>query len=282
MYAQQAPAFEARSRMITDLGPSTENSPPVFTLPDIEGLTALKKQVVENLPTKCVHCGADMLPEYCTELRDGTVMAYCKKRGACGRSLVLFAGVKLVRPIYRQICPFQSAERPAATLAELEAAANPIGETQMPPLMQLPPQMQMQMPPLTQVPPEMQMPPLTQLPPQMQQMQPFQHTQAPQMQAQQERWQHLDNTTADEPTHRPTIFESFARGQIDVYELHGIKRPNEVCQRCERTYDAHEHVACDKFGWVHDHDELLELPADWPTYDHGSHGWRARSLLQNI
>eukprot|EP01040_Poterioochromonas_malhamensis_P018649 gene18649-21832_t len=259
MYAQQAPAFEARSRMITDLGPSTEDSPPVFTLPDIEGLKALKKQVVENLPTKCVHCEADMLPEYCTELRDGTVMAYCKKRGACGRSLVLFAGVKLVRPVYRKICPFQTAARPADTLAELETTANPTAEMQTPPLMQ--------------------MPPLMQLPPQ---MQPLQQMQAPQMQAQQERWQHLDTAPAVEPTHRPSIFERFARGQIDVYELHGIKRPDEVCQRCEKSFDEHEHVECDKFGWVHDHDELLEIPADWPTYDHGSHGWKARSLLRNI
>eukprot|EP01033_Poteriospumella_lacustris_P009397 gene9397-6728_t len=232
MYAQQAPAFEARSRMITDLGPSTEDSPPVFTLPDIEGLKALKKQVVENLPTKCVHCEADMLPEYC---------------------------VKLVRPVYRKICPFQTAARPADTLAELETTANPTAEMQTPPLMQ--------------------MPPLMQLPPQ---MQPLQQMQAPQMQAQQERWQHLDTAPAVEPTHRPSIFERFARGQIDVYELHGIKRPDEVCQRCEKSFDEHEHAECDKFGWVHDHDELLEIPADWPTYDHGSHGWKARSLLRNI
>jgi hypothetical protein len=35
-------------------------------------------------------------------------MAYCKKKGACGRSHVLFAGVELTRPVYEQVCVFSS------------------------------------------------------------------------------------------------------------------------------------------------------------------------------
>ena len=41
-------------------------------------------------------------------------MAYCKKPGACGKSLVLFAGVDLVRPVYRKICPFKKVVGPIA------------------------------------------------------------------------------------------------------------------------------------------------------------------------
>lgn len=221
---QQQPAFEARSRMVTDLGPSTENTPPVFTEPDIEGLKNLKKQVVENLPTHCSHCSADMLSEYCCELKDGSVMAYCKKPGACGKSLVLFAGVDLVRPVYRKICPFKkvvsSIAREPVVVAPSTGpqSGDSAGGTEM----QLPQQ------------------------------------------------------PADSPVQEQQIYdivELYRRGEIDEYELHGINRPTDVCALCGKTYDKHEHTSCDQHGWVHDHDELLPLPNDWPRYDRSSHRW---------
>lgn len=229
MYMQQQPAFEARSRMVTDLGPSTETSPPVFTEPDIEGLKNLKKQVVENLPTHCSHCNADMLPDYCCELKDGSVMAYCKKPGACGKSLVLFAGVDLVRPVYRKICPFKKvvstiSREPVSTPSTGPQPGNAADGTE------------------TQLPTDLQVP---------------------------------EQQIYD-------VVELYRRGEIDEYDLHGISRPTDICALCSKRYDKHEHTRCDENGWVHDHDELLPLPNDWPRYDRSSHRWVQHRTFASI
>lgn len=90
---------------------STAESPPTQDAPDIAGLCALKRQIVTNLPTACTHCGAELKKEYCVELKDDEcIMAYCKTPGACGKSLVLFAGFDRTYPVYTQTCCFKRIE----------------------------------------------------------------------------------------------------------------------------------------------------------------------------
>lgn len=230
MYMQQMAAFSARSSMITDLGPSTEDSPPAFTPPDIEGLKALKKSVVENLPTHCSHCRAELLPEYFVERDGGTVIAYCKKRGACGKSLVLFAGVDMVRPIYRKICPFKMRETTVEQLSIPTVSDNNANETSSD---------------LTE-----------------------------QMQSQ----QHHPTRSLEMDLHGMLS----SQAPMDIYALHGINRPTDMCILCNKEYSRHEHVECDRHGWVHDHDELLALPDDWPEFDSRHHRWVERRHLRSI
>lgn len=41
-------------------------------------------------------------------------------------------------------------------------------------------------------------------------------------------------------------------GSIDYSALHGIIKPTEVCQRCERPYSEHKHKETDQNGWAMD------------------------------
>lgn len=128
MYAQQAVAYSARDSLLGEHTDSTPDTPPTIAAPDLEGLCALKRQVVENLPAACVHCGAEMLKEYCVELKDQCVISYCKKKGACGRSLVLFAGFDRTYPIYSKTCCFKQVEEAAPV--EFEAPTELAGREQ--------------------------------------------------------------------------------------------------------------------------------------------------------
>ncbi len=107
MYVQETKAFADRAKLIGTARNSTPSSPPINTNVDIDGLCKLKQKVINNLPLQCGHCGINYLEKTSfAEFMDGTIMAYCKGPGCCGRSMVLFAGVELWTPTYTQICPF--------------------------------------------------------------------------------------------------------------------------------------------------------------------------------
>lgn len=215
MYAQQTVAFEARNRMASVKTDSTWDTPPTYTRPDIEGLTALKKQIVNNLPKKCSHCEADLFKECFVELKDGTIMAYCKTKGACGRSLVLFAGVDMIIPQYVKVCPFKelvsSDPQPTPTYA---------------------------------APTEQSV---------------FADLAALNLQQEEQQQVHVQ---------QHVIF--------DYHALHGIPKPNSICEHCEKPYsehDGHSMRNCDSNGWLRSGSTLIELPSDWPRYNPSLHEW---------
>jgi hypothetical protein len=105
MYQIQAPAFNARSQILGTPTNSTPDTPPIHPPIDVAQLCALKKSVIANLPTTCGHCGAELPPRSIVE-HDGSIMAYCKKPGACGRSQVLYAAVDFKTPVYKKVCIF--------------------------------------------------------------------------------------------------------------------------------------------------------------------------------
>eukprot|EP01040_Poterioochromonas_malhamensis_P002183 gene2183-2324_t len=111
MYAIQRPAYAARAELTGPVTDSTPTTPPTHPPLDVAGLCNLKKSVVQNLPTTCGHCGAELPPRSIIE-HNGAVVAYCKLKGACGRSQVLYAAVEFKTPIYRQVCKF--VHRPSA------------------------------------------------------------------------------------------------------------------------------------------------------------------------
>jgi hypothetical protein len=127
MYATQRPAFEARKVLLdaSFKSPSTPTSPPEYDPIDVLALCALKKSVVSHLPTHCIHCGAEYPQGSIVELSDGTVMAYCKCKGACGKSHVLFAGVDVSTPIFEKTCPFKSIVVEVDATADLTAVGPP-------------------------------------------------------------------------------------------------------------------------------------------------------------
>lgn len=110
MYACQAPAFAARDELVGIQTDSTPEHPPHHDTPDWRRLCDLKLSIVQSLPTACSHCGAVLEPEFIIERRDGDIVAYCKTKGACGKSQVLFAAVDPTYPVYTKFCPFRTAE----------------------------------------------------------------------------------------------------------------------------------------------------------------------------
>lgn len=107
MYAVQTAAYEFRGSHVGIETNSTPTTPPTHKPLDLEAITAQKIHIVNNLPTHCAHCQAEFPPQSIVELKDGCVMAYCKQKGACGKSQVLFAGIELKTPIYGKSCRFQ-------------------------------------------------------------------------------------------------------------------------------------------------------------------------------
>ena len=111
MYQCQAPAYAARNEIVGKPTDSTPTTPPSVPEIDVEALCKLKREIVSNLPTNCPHCQAEYprdIKGTFVELRNcGSIVAYCKKPGACGRSNVIFAGVELARPVYEQVCVFR-------------------------------------------------------------------------------------------------------------------------------------------------------------------------------
>lgn len=129
MYAQQAVAYDARAALLGQTTDSTPKTPPTQTPPDIVQLCALRKQILKNLPSTCVHCNAEMKKEYIVDHK-GSIMAYCKAPGACGRSLVLFAGVDFTYPVYAQTCVYTHS--PAVAAAPVTAShAQPLSAAEM-------------------------------------------------------------------------------------------------------------------------------------------------------
>jgi hypothetical protein len=109
MYELQSAAFSARSELLGIVTDSTTILPPTHSPPNIVELCALKRRILNNLPTECGHCHAIYPPNSIVE-HTGSVIGYCKLPGACGRSLILFAGVDMTCPVYQKICPFKAVE----------------------------------------------------------------------------------------------------------------------------------------------------------------------------
>lgn len=109
MYQVQRPAFEARKTILDAccIGPSTSTTPPQIQAINIQEVCALKKQAITNKPLNCVHCGAKHPERSIIETKDGSIIAYCREKGACGKSNVIFAGIELSTPQFEQVCPFQ-------------------------------------------------------------------------------------------------------------------------------------------------------------------------------
>lgn len=109
MYQVQRPAFEARKTILDAccIGPSTATSPPQIQAINIQEVCELKKQAIANKPINCVHCGAKHPERSIIETKDGSIIAYCREKGACGKSNVIFAGIELSTPQFEQVCPFQ-------------------------------------------------------------------------------------------------------------------------------------------------------------------------------
>ena len=227
MYAQQAVAYSARDSMAGRQTDSTEDSPPTHTAPDLEGLCELKKKIIANPPTHCCHCNAEFTENSIVEIRDECIMAYCKKKGACGKSLVLFAGLNLTYPVYAKICPFKSlvvaASEPVVLTLPVESEAGP---------------------------------PITGELSQQEQVEPAIATSVFALPAQAlppGRWQEV----------------------IDVYALHNIHRPEEMCALCGKQYREHDTRPCDQNGWVETHSVQYTLPRDWPVYNSSTHSWHS-------
>ncbi|CAF1065991.1 unnamed protein product [Adineta steineri] len=108
MYAIQAPAFDAAVTYQPPTTNSTSDHPSIHTV-NLEAACEAKKKIVHNLPTKCEHCDTPFnAPNCIVELvKTGDVMAYCRGQGGCGRSQVLFVGVKTSIPRYRKVCVFK-------------------------------------------------------------------------------------------------------------------------------------------------------------------------------
>ena len=119
MYAVQTAAFDFRRSHVGIATDSTPTSPPTRKPLDLEAIAAQKRHIVNNLPTHCSHCNAEFPPQSIVELKDGSVTAYCKKKGACGKSHVLFAGIELKQPIYEQVCVFRRIEPKFETTSNL-------------------------------------------------------------------------------------------------------------------------------------------------------------------
>lgn len=112
MYACQTAAFSFRNQhsFNSNVTDSTPTSPPTHKALDLSAICTQKWEIINNLPHNCVHCSAEFPPKSVVELKDCSIMAYCKKPGACGKSQVLFAGIELKSPIYEQVCAFQAIE----------------------------------------------------------------------------------------------------------------------------------------------------------------------------
>ena len=109
MYQSQMPAYSAHSAYNAHVSNSTPTSPPEVTPTDITAACTKKKNVVNALPIKCSHCPAALSHEdNCfNEMKDGSVIAYCRAKGGCGRSQVLFVAPELSIPKYKQVCVFE-------------------------------------------------------------------------------------------------------------------------------------------------------------------------------
>lgn len=110
MYELQTSAFSARSELMGTITDSTNILPPTHSPPNIIELCTLKRRILSALPTECGHCQAQYPPKSIIE-HGGSIIGYCKLRGACGRSLVLFAGVDMTCPVYEKICPFKEVDK---------------------------------------------------------------------------------------------------------------------------------------------------------------------------
>jgi hypothetical protein len=124
MYNEQGEPYEAPSQFIDTPTNSTADTPPTHAPLDFAGLCNLKKSVVGNLPKNCGHCGAELPPKSIVELKNGEIMAYCRKKGACGRSQTLFESVEFKSPIYEKVCIYETTPlEPGTTVWEMTRTA---------------------------------------------------------------------------------------------------------------------------------------------------------------
>jgi hypothetical protein len=110
LYAVQQPAFESAAAYSPKVTDSTPDSPPSFTPADLSQACETKTNIVNNLPTQCAHCATSFegVTGCLTEMSNGTIMAYCKGKGGCGRSQVLFVPPDTTVPKYKKVCVFEA------------------------------------------------------------------------------------------------------------------------------------------------------------------------------
>jgi len=106
MYQSQTQAYNAQQQYSSKITDSTESTPPTFIPPNLSLASQQKRQVIHNLPSSCVHCGSPLTSQMISEVSGGTIMAYCKTPGACGRSQVLFVPPSFSKPKYEKVCIF--------------------------------------------------------------------------------------------------------------------------------------------------------------------------------
>ena len=107
MYACQRTAFESGKLHSARLTDSTLESPPSYIPPNLIELASIRRSVISNLPSSCVHCNAVLLREYIISRSDNSIIAYCKSKNGCGKSQVLFAPINLAKPYYEQVCVYE-------------------------------------------------------------------------------------------------------------------------------------------------------------------------------
>src|SRR3990167_3771645 len=110
MYAVQAAAYEARQEYepyVTKV-PSTPETPPVVES-DLTKACEAKKLALVNKPQVCSHCEAPLQTEYFEEF-NGTIFAYCKSKGGCGKSQVLFVNPSRTAPVFAKCCIFEPSD----------------------------------------------------------------------------------------------------------------------------------------------------------------------------
>jgi len=105
LYAIQSAAYDSHAQYNLKKTDSTPTTPPSITPTNAEEACKKKKEIVFALPTKCGHCSHPVdADDRCFAEVKGTVMVYCKKKGGCGRSQVLFVCPDLTIPKYKQVC----------------------------------------------------------------------------------------------------------------------------------------------------------------------------------
>lgn len=232
MYAQQTVAYAARDALIGETTNSTPESPPILTPPDIVKLCDLRREILRNLPTTCTHCKAEMLKEYIVDHK-GSIIAYCKTPGACGRSLVLYAGVDFSYPIYEQTCryvytpPTAEATVGAAVSAPETAVISTGTEAVDAESFNTPDFVQQLQADAVQVP--------------IQQYYSAAH------------------------------FPLDQNGELDIYTLHGIPNPAHMCDTCGKGPG--DHKKCDQNGWYEVRRGHYALPNNWPRYNSATKTW---------
>ena len=53
----------------------------------------------------------------------------------------------------------------------------------------------------------------------------------------------------------------------NIYDLHGITRPEAKCKKCGKQYKDHDRREHDQNGWVLKSNKYLKRTSDWPYFN---------------